>query len=277
MFQISTVSLSVQPGTLPLVWYYFGQFPLYFLVTNLIVIPLAPVILGLGIITIISGPWEWGYITGWLMGLLIGFMNMGVSYIASLPGSTMAGMSWDILQVGIIYLFFFQIWKIIRKPRFWYFLMIFLLLITFSFYSGKKKQKLKEDHLILFPQNNSVEIFSNGQSWGFSNNKDHLGAELNKGQVYKYFNIVKTVETNASITGKKSEFIVWKNKVILILRESPKDLTWPEITIDLLVITDKKFDEEFSGINTHFKHIWYPGENNDFVFKMQVLNKTTSK
>lgn len=50
IWQLTTVSLAAQIGTLPLSLYYFHQFPSYFLVANIIVIPAAGFILGVGLL-----------------------------------------------------------------------------------------------------------------------------------------------------------------------------------------------------------------------------------
>lgn len=47
------ISLIVQVGVLPLTLYYFNQFPLLFLVANVVVIPLSNLVLGLGILTLL--------------------------------------------------------------------------------------------------------------------------------------------------------------------------------------------------------------------------------
>lgn len=52
-WQILTVSFAAQIGTLPLSLYYFHQFPGLFFVTNLVVIPLLAVIMGLGVATML--------------------------------------------------------------------------------------------------------------------------------------------------------------------------------------------------------------------------------
>lgn len=49
IYNLCNMSISAQLGTLPLILYYFGYFPLYFLFANLIVIPLITLILYLGI------------------------------------------------------------------------------------------------------------------------------------------------------------------------------------------------------------------------------------
>ena len=53
--QAAGISVAAQLGTLPLVLYYFGAFPSYFLLTNLVVVPMATVLLALALLVLVSG------------------------------------------------------------------------------------------------------------------------------------------------------------------------------------------------------------------------------
>ena len=53
---ITTVSVAAQLGTAPLGLFYFHQFPNYFIITNLIAIPLATLILYAGFLSVILSP-----------------------------------------------------------------------------------------------------------------------------------------------------------------------------------------------------------------------------
>ena len=56
VWAITAVSIAAQIATLPLTLYYFNQFPTYFMLSNLLVIPSAVVILSLGILLFITSP-----------------------------------------------------------------------------------------------------------------------------------------------------------------------------------------------------------------------------
>lgn len=85
---ILVVSLAAQLGTLPITIYYFHQLSSYFLLTNLIVLPLATLLVPLGMLTIALG--------GSAVGVLVGkgtygvawLMNHSVEWIENLPGCT---------------------------------------------------------------------------------------------------------------------------------------------------------------------------------------------
>lgn len=82
------VSIAAQVGTMPLTMYYFGQTSNYFALTNLLVIPMAFVLLLLGFSTLamswcMVGEW-FGMATKWCTWLL----REAVEWVESLPGST---------------------------------------------------------------------------------------------------------------------------------------------------------------------------------------------
>lgn len=85
---IVIISFAAQLGTLPLTMYYFGQISNYFLLTNLIVLPLATLLVPFGLITIALGGTTLGLWIGKGTQLLAWLLNHSVGWIESLPGST---------------------------------------------------------------------------------------------------------------------------------------------------------------------------------------------
>lgn len=80
------VSLAAQLGTLPITMYTFGQLSNYFLLTNLIVLPLATLLVPLGLTTILFGGTACGQLLGIITHGLAWLMNNTVAWIESLPG-----------------------------------------------------------------------------------------------------------------------------------------------------------------------------------------------
>ena len=83
------VSFSAQVGVLPFVWYYFGTFPLYFLFANLLLVPLATVLMTLVIQLWVTVPVPLvQQCIAWLLSWLLAFMNGVVEFVASLPAAS---------------------------------------------------------------------------------------------------------------------------------------------------------------------------------------------
>lgn len=88
VYGLVTVSLAAQLGTLPLTLYYFHQMSNYFLLTNMIVIPLASLLVPLGFATLVFGGVPYvGDALVWLLQWGTDIMMMGVHWVQSLPGA----------------------------------------------------------------------------------------------------------------------------------------------------------------------------------------------
>lgn len=115
LWGIISVSIAAQIGTAPLVAYYFGRFSTYFLITNIIVIPLATVILyGFLLTAVVSFI---PVLSSWLMKalfFLVMVLNSSLHWIASLPGACIDGINWSLPQVVGIYIFIFAVYLIIN-------------------------------------------------------------------------------------------------------------------------------------------------------------------
>ncbi|HOY37895.1 MAG: ComEC family competence protein [Bacteroidales bacterium] len=93
VWSLLSVSVAAQLGTIPFTLFYFNQFPSYFLLTNLIIIPLVTVAIYLAIaIAMFSWIGFLGSALGWVFSKVIFLMNSSVSFIESLPGSVIDGI-----------------------------------------------------------------------------------------------------------------------------------------------------------------------------------------
>ena len=102
---ILLVSIAAQLGTLPLTMYYFGQMSNYFLLTNLIVLPLATFLVPFGLLSIALGGSWLGLIVSKATWALAWAMNHSVEWIEHLPGSLMH-VSVSLPMVIVYYMLF---------------------------------------------------------------------------------------------------------------------------------------------------------------------------
>ena len=104
-WKLTVVSLAAQIGTFPLAIFYFHQFPVYFFLTNIIVIPLVWLILNTGILVLVVSLFS-GMISS-LLGLVLSIMllvlNSSVGFINTLPGATVTGLVIGLAEVVMIY------------------------------------------------------------------------------------------------------------------------------------------------------------------------------
>ena len=112
------ISLVAQLGTLPISLYTFGQMSNYFLLTNLIVLPLALFIVPCGFASIAFGGTVIGKAIGFVTNGLAWLMNNAVGWIESLPGSC-SHAHIDGVMVGLLYTAFLMGWLTLHRSLWW--------------------------------------------------------------------------------------------------------------------------------------------------------------
>ena len=105
LWKLIALSVSAQAGTFPLALLYFNQFPNYFILTNIVVVPLAALILYLAMAIVIAG---WVPFLGsalvWLLNGSLKAMIFSVSTIEQLPGSVFRSIRFSPEQAAWLYL-----------------------------------------------------------------------------------------------------------------------------------------------------------------------------
>ncbi|MEM6643922.1 MAG: ComEC/Rec2 family competence protein [Bacteroidota bacterium] len=105
IWAITCVSISAQMATFPLSAYYFHQFPTYFLVSNLVVIPGATVLLILGIFMLALGSFfpAVGMLLGRILYYVLWSMNESIYFLDQFPGSLIEWIYLDKHGLVLIY------------------------------------------------------------------------------------------------------------------------------------------------------------------------------
>lgn len=118
IWKLNTVTLSAQVLTIPICLYYFHQFPNFFLITNLIAVPLSSIIL-LGelllfVETLLPAIAKQ---VGWLLHWLIWMMNAFIERIDRLPFSVSDNVELSLADVILLYIIVVNssIWLLKRK------------------------------------------------------------------------------------------------------------------------------------------------------------------
>ena len=109
------VSISTQLTTAPLVAHYFGRFSCYFLLTNLIAVPLATIILYASLVFfMLSFIPQAQALAGQFVISCSSLLNKSLSLISSLPGASVEGIQLSSLQTALVYVLLITIIAIVR-------------------------------------------------------------------------------------------------------------------------------------------------------------------
>ncbi len=120
VWELSCVTLSAQLFTLPLTLHYFGQFPNYFLLTNLLVLPLmAPLLAGCLLLLVLSPLPFLANPLGWLLNKGIYWLNQLVMAFEGLPGAVSMGIRLDASAALLLFAFLLSLswWYTYRSKR----------------------------------------------------------------------------------------------------------------------------------------------------------------
>ncbi len=130
---IMSVSLSAQIATFPLTIMYFHQFPTYFFVANLIVIPAAFLILSFGFAMLLSSPVSIvSNPLAFILESIISSVNKIIFSIENIPYSTISNISTNPLQAILIYLVIIYALISFAKKKLSYLKISAIILIVFT-------------------------------------------------------------------------------------------------------------------------------------------------
>ena len=149
LWALASVSIAAQIATTPISLYHFGQFPISFLIANLIVVPLAGIMIYIGITAIIFSGIPWlGYISSLIFKFLITTLYKLILIIENMPYSyaenlTISTFQCIILYAGIIsiacfFMYRYAVWLIASLS----FTFIILLTITYRNWQVNHQQEM---------------------------------------------------------------------------------------------------------------------------------------
>ena len=105
LWKLHAVTIAAQVLTIPLCLYYFHQFPNYFLIANILAVPLSSLILlGELILCAFSFFPSFAELIGSVLNWLISFMNELIKRIQSLPHSVTENIQLTAIQLGALYI-----------------------------------------------------------------------------------------------------------------------------------------------------------------------------
>jgi competence protein ComEC len=159
-WNVTAVSIAAQIATFPLGLLYFHQFPNYFLISNLIVIPLGTVILYNGILALILSFVP--FLNEFLIFTLkwsVKILNESVYWVEQLPYSLSTGISISIFETWLIYIIilsflFFTDWNKVWLLK----LSMYSSILLFSIFSLEKWSQNYNSQFIVYQVKNETAM-----------------------------------------------------------------------------------------------------------------------
>lgn len=166
---IVSVSLAAQIATFPLSLFYFHQFPNYFLLTNLIVVPFSNFIIYCGMLLLISSPLSpVAALLSKIFVYMLQGLNYSIRFVEGLPGSVTKGLTLTIPETLLLYvaLAFMVSYIMSRRYRMLNLSMLFMLFFFLSLAFGRYDAIIQRKFIVYSIKKSTAIDFIQG--------KDHL-------------------------------------------------------------------------------------------------------
>ena len=243
IWKLNSVTLAAQILTLPISIYHFHQFPLYFLLTNFVAVPLASIILlGEILLCIISFIPLVALVVGKILSWLIMIMNSYIERVEALPGSLWDGLQINIAQTILLIILaagigFWLMEKI--KPGLKIALISlagFIAIQSFSLITANKQEKIIVYNV---PQHRAID-FIDGRNYLFYGDTELLFDDFARNFHLKPSRVLNRVASGKPINGLAicDRYVCYKNrKIFLIDNTFSIAATEAKSDLDLLIIS----------------------------------------
>jgi len=242
-WKMTAVTLAAQILTVPLSVYHFHQFPNLFILTNFLAVPLSSLILlGEILLCVISVIPAAAILLGKLLSGLIGFMNMYIERIETIPFSLWDGLQITLLQAVLLVLVaagtsYWLMEKSVKGLKAGLLALLgFIALRSGSFIERDQQQKIIVYHV---PQKRAIDIISN-RNYFFIGDSDLLNNDFSRNfhlKPSRTLHRVKEVNVSAHFSVDENYLSFGEKHILLLDKPISFGLQDPKPSIDLLVIS----------------------------------------
>jgi competence protein ComEC len=167
LWSYSALSLAAQIATFPISVYYFHQFPIYFLLSNLLIVLPVAIIMYVGIAFLFM-PFEiLNKLFGTFLNYLINFTNNILYKIENLPFSALEGLWISVFELLFLFLIIilFILWHTFRNKSVVWLALVNVLFLSISF-SFKSIQNFTRHELVFFSlrKNTAIAYINQGRA-----------------------------------------------------------------------------------------------------------------
>jgi competence protein ComEC len=246
LWELTSVSIAAQLGTAPIALYYFSQFPYYFLLSNIVVIPISSLIIyfATALFALYKVPFL-NIAIAFCLEWILKTMNFLVKFIENLPnalGITYLTFWQMLLLYGVVFAFGYLCYKIRFRPIVFGLVCLALFFIAVAFQNFDNK---KFNELVIFNDNKNifVNIIDNNKNMVLAN--DSTMVEKLAKIFWRHHNCQTPIYENFD-TLTFARPLMFNNKKILILTDDIFYKTYAKkpLQVDYLVVTKGIFPNE---------------------------------
>lgn len=239
-WNLVAVGVAAQLSTFPISLYYFHQFPVYFWLSGILVVPLSPFILGLGIalLALQAVPWVSALI-GWLLWAIIRLMNAGVFLMSELPAALIR--DWWISDWSVCLLYgSLAAGALFFENRHSLALMAGLFLLAGSLLLGVVRQQALHSQRVWV-----VYQVAGASAIDWFIGKCRFSIEMPSGREralaaatanYRSFRATHSCGPHSALWQQRGGWVAWKKGLVVLVDSLPPQLPAVPVVVDAVVV-----------------------------------------
>lgn len=253
-----SVSIAAQVITFPLSAYYFHQFPVYFLLSNLLIVPLISIIMYSGLLLLMLPQMPFiSKALGYVLEHTILLMNKGLAFIEHSPYASIGKIWLSKLEYLLLYAIIIMAFYFLHDKKKWLITATLGCILLLSMSISLKKLRadstqsvtflnLRKHTGIVFKDGNRGVVLSDlpetDKTFQYS---VQPGIDSSRITDYRVYPLNKNVRLTWLL--KQGNLVAFQNKKIMLLNDSVKIQSIPQQTgIDYLYLSDNAFiDTDF--------------------------------
>lgn len=275
IWKVIAVSLAAQAATFPLGLLYFHQFPNYFLLANLLVVPLSSAILVGGLILVgISFSSILASGVGWILTWAIRLLNGIIFTMEDLPFAVSEGIYISVPQVLLLFAFIAVLFLLLEKRKYSYVIASFMIVFALEslqwwhFFRDVNVRKLVVYDI---PGHTAVDMVDRGRTYFVADDRllaNHRGIDfyITPNRVYCGATDVSPPPDVVALPGGR--VIAWGGRIIV--QVTGKEFRFPEnAAVDCVVVSNNAFPD-LRGVRCRQVIL---DSSNSFLFATRFLDE----
>ncbi|MDK2978772.1 MAG: competence protein ComEC [Bacteroidales bacterium] len=270
IWQLIVVGIAAQIGTFPLTLFYFNQFPVYFILANIFIIPIA-IILIYAAVTLFLFSFS-DFIIGFLAPI-VKYITFGLNYavkaISELPFSKIQNIQLDLFEVMILMLIILLLSFFILSKRIHFFKFAIVVLFILPCYNLITKYiKSHESYFIVYniPKISAIDFVEHNKNKLFINTKATTDSSFIKYNIMPFWQNQKIQKpTIHTLPDQPCHYYYYKNQKIIQVNSNSL-FRFPsnnKLEVDYVILSENpRLDIKDLTRNLNFKMLIFDSSNN---------------
>ena len=270
IWQLISVAVAAQIGTFPLTLFYFNQFPVYFILANIFIIPIAIILIYAAVTLFLLSFSDFiiGFLAPAVKYITFG-LNYAVKIISELPFSKIQNIQLDLFEVMILILIilFLSFFILSKRIHFFKLAMVFLFIIP-CYNLITKYIKSQESYFIVYniPKISAIDFVENNKNQLFINTKATMDSSFIKYNMIPFWQNQKIEKpTIHTLPDQPCHYYYYKNQKIIQVNSNSlfRDPSNNKFDVDYVILSENpRLDIKDLTRNLNFKMLIFDSSNN---------------